>query len=560
MFLKIATQDLMTKQVAQTAVTDTETASIVEQGEAAEATAGELGGLGAATGAEGLAGAAGAAAPELEAVGAGIVAAGAGAVAAGGSTGIFAGIIAAATGPVALAALGIAAWGVSLYEAYQHIPDFHNAVNTMVDSFVTLGKEVKTAFWGTDYAKDVETATNKSVANVILMSNHVLTKLNELKISGGAISKDTADAVTAASTTMYDDVAKKADERCKQETDDAELLKDNLKGFSTTTYNDMLATATKQKTDSVAQAKEMNDKVQAEVVAMQKAGVNVTEDMKNKMIQDFKDMTRETAVALSDGEKQQKATLDLLKADHGTVSKEIAQQTLKDAVDAKNGATKSEDDKYKQIIETITNNRDVLRTMTSAQAQDAIDAAKDQHKKTVDQINGTYEDTVEILKTERPNLVTEMSTTTGQMLTPWQTFEVSVSNIFSNLGSTVSNFVMSAENAVKSILGMASTAAPNNSGGMQAARHATGTNFFEGGATWVGEEGPELVELPQGTKITPHQTSMSQMVNMGGSGRPGNNTQTNTINININGMGKSGPQLGQDIAKEIRLQMAMVTS
>jgi len=54
---------------------------------------------------------------------------------------------------------------------------------------------------------------------------------------------------------------------------------------------------------------------------------------------------------------------------------------------------------------------------------------------------------------------------------------------------------------------------------------------------------------------------MSQMmqngVNMGSRG--GGKSQTNNITINVNGVGKNGDQLGQDIAKQLRLQMQMVT-
>lgn len=32
-------------------------------------------------------------------------------------------------------------------------------------------------------------------------------------------------------------------------------------------------------------------------------------------------------------------------------------------------------------------------------------------------------------------------------------------------------------------------------------RHARGTASWRGGATWVGEEGPELIDLPRGTRI-----------------------------------------------------------
>jgi hypothetical protein len=34
-------------------------------------------------------------------------------------------------------------------------------------------------------------------------------------------------------------------------------------------------------------------------------------------------------------------------------------------------------------------------------------------------------------------------------------------------------------------------------------RNASGTDNFQGGKTWVGESGPELVTLPKGSRITP---------------------------------------------------------
>ena len=44
-------------------------------------------------------------------------------------------------------------------------------------------------------------------------------------------------------------------------------------------------------------------------------------------------------------------------------------------------------------------------------------------------------------------------------------------------------------------------------------RNASGTNYWEGGATWVGEEGPELVNLPRGSRITPASETYNNAVN-----------------------------------------------
>lgn len=46
-------------------------------------------------------------------------------------------------------------------------------------------------------------------------------------------------------------------------------------------------------------------------------------------------------------------------------------------------------------------------------------------------------------------------------------------------------------------------------GAPRAKYNATGTEYFEGGETWVGEDGPELAVLPRGSRIIPHKQSKS---------------------------------------------------
>lgn len=46
--------------------------------------------------------------------------------------------------------------------------------------------------------------------------------------------------------------------------------------------------------------------------------------------------------------------------------------------------------------------------------------------------------------------------------------------------------------------------------------NARGTDFFEGGETWVGEEGAELVQLPRGSRILPHRESVRTARSQGG--------------------------------------------
>ena len=51
--------------------------------------------------------------------------------------------------------------------------------------------------------------------------------------------------------------------------------------------------------------------------------------------------------------------------------------------------------------------------------------------------------------------------------------------------------------------------------GMRSSHNAQGTNFWRGGLTSINEEGGEILDLPRGTRIIPHDVSMA-MASSGG--------------------------------------------
>lgn len=81
--------------------------------------------------------------------------------------------------------------------------------------------------------------------------------------------------------------------------------------------------------------------------------------------------------------------------------------------------------------------------------------------------------------------------------------------------------------------------------------HATGTNYFSGGYTSINEHGGELVNLPNGTQIIPHDLS-SKMI--------GNNGNKVTVNLNISGNVIDNNdfinQIGETISNRVSLALS----
>lgn len=75
--------------------------------------------------------------------------------------------------------------------------------------------------------------------------------------------------------------------------------------------------------------------------------------------------------------------------------------------------------------------------------------------------------------------------------------------------------------------------------------NAKGDNNWKGGVTWVGEEGPELVDLPKGSRILPHKESIS-LAGQGAGTVVQNSTssfiQNSTSNMIQNVMGSAGQE------------------
>ena len=117
-------------------------------------------------------------------------------------------------------------------------------------------------------------------------------------------------------------------------------------------------------------------------------------------------------------------------------------------------------------------------------------------------------------------------------------------NLISGKGFDDSNLTRYGENIAKVFSDEGASARAWSSGfGKNIGRNADGTDYWPGGLTWVGERGPELVSLPQGSRVYSAEDSRS----MGG----------DTFNFNINASGINDIQSLIEMAKNYRRNARM---
>lgn len=96
-------------------------------------------------------------------------------------------------------------------------------------------------------------------------------------------------------------------------------------------------------------------------------------------------------------------------------------------------------------------------------------------------------------------------------------------------------------------------------GGKKIGKNANGTEFWDGGLTWVGERGKELVDLPRGARVIEHNRSMA----LAGAGGRGGGLSIQAVyapNISVQGSGPEIAALRAELAQERAAFKANVTA
>ena len=90
----------------------------------------------------------------------------------------------------------------------------------------------------------------------------------------------------------------------------------------------------------------------------------------------------------------------------------------------------------------------------------------------------------------------------------WNSFKGIASRALGPIATIVSNLVSKVQNLISKIGKAKSGAGDIHVSGGTIPKNATGTKFWRGGWTYVNEKGGEIMNLPRGTQIIPHDVSM----------------------------------------------------
>lgn len=161
------------------------------------------------------------------------------------------------------------------------------------------------------------------------------------------------------------------------------------------------------------------------------------------------------------------------------------------------------------------------------------DLSTDAAKKQIEDANKASEDSIKAQVEAAKATETEWTGAIGAIKEIWQ----SLINLFTSTGRVAANIASWLMGGQPAYTGDNASGIPGN---------AQGVRNFEGGLSWVGEHGAELVRLPPGSDVYSHTESVNLM-----KGATSSNVNNINVNVDLSGSQLDANAVGRIVAQQI---------
>jgi phage-related tail protein len=255
------------------------------------------------------------------------------------------------------------------------------------------------------------------------------------------------------------------------------------------------------------QIQDIMSKASAEKRSLTTDEMNVITNLQNQM--------KENAVkALSENEIEAQVILQRMKDYDERITAEQASNHIKKLNESRDKAVQAANEEYEKRIALVIKMRDEAHSISADQADKMLEEAKRQRDGVIQSAEETRKGAVDKIFGMNTDLVNNVDSTTGK-----------ITNIFQRLFGLWDKWKPNKKMFEYQLSGSGGKINP-------IAANASGTDYFQGGLTYMNEKGYELYDLPKGTRIYNHEASQDLVIKtaeavaakMAGSGSTVNHT------------------------------------
>ncbi|PFB88881.1 phage tail tape measure protein [Bacillus thuringiensis] len=396
-----------------------------------------------------------------------------------------AGTIGAATLAIAPWLLGAAAIGVAGYGIYKGL------TSEAIPAVDLFKERVNLAADGTVESVDkISASTQKTVGAFMQMSQQTGAQLTTMYAQNSAITEQSANDLIGKYDNMKTQIVNGYEQQKNDMLNKTSQMLQGMDGLTQEGQSQILHNVAQHYESQKAVAQNAQNQINDILRKASSEKRNLTVDEYNKLLNLQGTYESEAVKSLSKNKTEQEVILQNLKDSKGRMNAEMASDAIKAMEKQRSETVKKAQSEYEDKIRMISRMRDEMGVISADQANTMISEAARQRDGVVQKANEIKTQGIDRLKQSHKGLSSQVNTDTGNILTWWNQLQ----RTWSTWKPAVKTFIT---RYVTESLGI---------GG-----HANGTPNFGGGLSYVNERGGEIMNLPRGTQIIPHDLSKRYM-------------------------------------------------
>ncbi|AIC95437.1 phage tail tape measure protein [Shouchella lehensis] len=431
-------------------------------------------------------------------------------------------------GPIGLGVAAITTLGVAGYEVYEHYQD---KVLPTLDSFGDIVME---------NGEKVSDSTAKQLDAFKKLHDDATVELNGLAWGSQKITDDMASSLTGKFSEMGTMIKDELNKNYEQSQSDLE----KFLGQSTVITADHQEDIKKRYDDyyrvRVEQAETNEGKIN-DIINLAAEENRAITDAEQKEINRIKDvMMRQNVNAVTEGSIEQKAIMEQLKNDSSVINAQQATDTVKKAIEAKDGAIAAANEKYDEIVQWAITQRDDTGLLSEEEATKIIREAGYTRDRSITAAEEMHKGVVEQAKLQAEGHVEQINWQSGEVKSAWRLMTEDLLKGFNWVGEQINKvirFFGGKEIPTMQSMSRNSTRSSGaggmgggGSGHLVERAYATGTSAtghpVDSDAI-VSEKGPELIHDPKvGTYVTGNNGPERVFLHKGSSVLPAHHTKS----------------------------------
>lgn len=412
--------------------------------------------------------------------------------------GLAAGLGSAAVAAAPFVAAGVAVAGVGYLVHKGMSQEAVPAIDLFADKVEYVESRVGEYAYAT--AQSMETvvttiseSTKEAVSAYLELEESVTNTLDDIYINSTTITEQMKNELSE----KYGEMANQINETLssKRDEDIANLQEffNESKAISETEESEILSNTEKYYSDKQKTVEEYEQEIVNIIQNASDEKRELTNEERSEINRIQEEMKTEAIKILSENEVEAGVILQRMKDYDERITAEQASDHIKKLNESRDKAVATANDEYEKRIATIIQMRDEAKVISSEQADKLLEDAKRQRDGIIEKAEDTRLGAIDKMREMNSDLETQVDTSTGKILTWWDKLK----RWWSGWKPESKSFSYSTSETSR------------------VGNNAHGTNYWRGGLTWVGEQGPELIELPRASKVHSNQKSMEMMTGQG---------------------------------------------